>query len=595
MKYIYIFSKVSTKIPRKPNTGQVSSLSTISGTFHIYIDVGMSFSNSNTHNTIPSDLSKSRNASQRKQESNLFRCHTGHLRTGWLCVCVVVCVYIVSPQMGWSTKKNVCAGAHSLHIGFFLDLNLLDLNLVVDVVVIVVVCRGHDIVVVKSVGTTKNGRMSRNVEKDREDARCQNGAAHNDKGVSVFQLPKGQTKPHGTSVASGSDNSRNGPGGGWVNVGDNGVHGSLGGLDKDGEKDHDDNGRSECVGIGKDQNEGSLAGKAKSVKEESSAHAETDIEMIRRVSAQSARKQIHPSKDGGNGRGRFGGLVKLFLKVQSGRVVHGEFDAKAARVLDKENPRVEVECAGATGRRGRHLGHGPVLFHLGVVTLGRIVADKVHHNARRNGQDGRHDRHGPPSHFGVVVQKGFKEGKENGSHDELGDSTAQIAPSGHEGVGTAHHIAGKHAGGPVLAHDKGPPGNANKEPEDRESNGRVDQSGARCGNRGGAQNNGKEDTGSVLVARRSEDETHKDGSTDSENGRRPDLLFAQIQRLLNLGLKRSNGKPNEKGHKEGPPGAVKGTHVRTGEVTQLNLQSPVILLRIHVQDIGLVLFGLLGL
>ena len=111
MKYIYIFSKVSTKIPRKPNTGQVSSLSTISGTFHIYIDVGMSFSNSNTHNTIPSDLSKSRNASQRKQESNLFRriqdtCAQGGCVCVWLCVCT-----LFRPKWG-GPPKRMCARAH---------------------------------------------------------------------------------------------------------------------------------------------------------------------------------------------------------------------------------------------------------------------------------------------------------------------------------------------------------------------------------------------------------------------------------------------------------------------------------------------------
>ena len=347
--------------------------------------------------------------------------------------------------------------------------------------------------------------------------------------------------------------------------------------------------------MGKDQDETSLTGKEDGVDEDTSTHSEAGVELIRGESSETTGKEVHPSKDRGNGGGRLGSLFELLLEVKCGGVVHGELDTEAASVLDEENPRVEVESSAAEGSGGRNLGHGSVLLHLAVVSLWCVITDKVNSDTGGKSDNGRDDRDSTPGPLGIVVVKDLEERKEEGSHDELGDSTSEVTPSTDQSVGGSNNVLGEHTGGPVLAHDKSTSSNSNEKTKDGESFSGVDQSGA--GGRDGctAKNDGKEDTGSVLVASRSESETHKDGSSDTDNGRSPDLFLGQAESLLDFGEKRSNGEPNEKGDKERPPRAVEGTHVGTGEVAELDFLGLVILVRIDLQDISLVLLDFLRL
>lgn len=57
-------------------------------------------------------------------------------------------------------------------------------------------------------------------------------------------------------------------------------------------------------------------------------------------------------------------------------IVHGQLDAKAAGILDEEQPSVEVEGSSAEGVGSRHLSHGAVLLHILVVTLRGVVGDE---------------------------------------------------------------------------------------------------------------------------------------------------------------------------------------------------------------------------
>lgn len=60
-------------------------------------------------------------------------------------------------------------------------------------------------------------------------------------------------------------------------------------------------------------------------------------------------------------------------------------------------------------------------------------------------------------------------------HDEVGDATAGVAPAARQGVGSANHVLVEPAGAPHLARHEGPAQDANKETDDVESCGVLDQ------------------------------------------------------------------------------------------------------------------------
>ena len=437
--------------------------------------------------------------------------------------------------------------------------------------------------------------MALDEDEGRKDGRSNNGATHDDEGILVVEVTESESEADGSGVSSGTDDSRDGSSGRGVDVGDNSVRGSLGGLDEDGEEDHDDDGSSQGRSVGKDKDESSLDGKTESVDGKTSPHSALGVASVGQESSETTGEQVHPAKDGSDGGGRLGGLVEFLTEVQSSGVVHGELDSEAASVLDEEEPSVDVEGSVTEGGGGRDLGHGTVFLHLGVVTLRGIIGDHVHSNCGDEGDDGWDDGDRTPGLFGVIVEESLEEREEKGSHHELGDTSSEVSPSSDKGVGGSNDLLGEHAARPVLAHDEGSTGNSNEQTEDSKSFGRVDKSSAGGGDARNAQNDAEEDTGTVLVAGGSKNETHEDGSSDTDDGGRPDLLLGQAKRVLDLRKERSDGEPDEEGNEEAPPRAVEGTHVRAREVAQLDLGGLVILVGIDVQDVRLVLLDLLGL
>merc|ERR550539_1790108 len=186
-------------------------------------------------------------------------------------------------------------------------------------------------------------RVTLDVDEDTEDRRSQNSKAHDIEGSLVTQLTESHTETDGTRVTTRTNDTRNGSSVGRIHVGDNTVTGTFGGLDKERKEHHDNNGTSQRVGVGKDQNKSTFGSKKDGLGPKTTTHSHLGIHEIGRPTSQTTSKQVHPTKDGGNGGGGFGGLTKFILEVKSGGIVHGQFDTEAASILDEEEPGIQVE------------------------------------------------------------------------------------------------------------------------------------------------------------------------------------------------------------------------------------------------------------
>mmetsp|Transcript_4096 Transcript_4096/g.6002 ORF Transcript_4096/g.6002 Transcript_4096/m.6002 type:complete len:264 (+) Transcript_4096:200-991(+) len=262
-----------------------------------------------------------------------------------------------------------------MHLGVFLCSSLL-----VDLVNLLGIRLGDR----KSLGLLGRGRvvLSHNetgvpLDEDEEtqERGRQNCGSHDNKSLLVSQLTESQSESDGSTVSSSTDNSGNGSGGRGVHVRDDTVGRSLGGLNQQGEEDHDDNGSRQSSRVGKNQNEGTLSGKKNSLDPKTTAHSHAGVGLIGHVSSSTTCKQVHPTKDGSNGGSRLSGLVELIDKVKSGGVVHGQFHSEAASVLDEQKPSVEVEGSLTEGSGGGDFGHLSVLLQFAIVSLGGIFGD----------------------------------------------------------------------------------------------------------------------------------------------------------------------------------------------------------------------------
>lgn len=388
-----------------------------------------------------------------------------------------------------------------------------------------------------------------------------NGPSHEGEGILVGEVAESKSEADGTGVSSGSDDSGKDTGDGRVNVRDNSVGSTFGGLDKEGEEDHDSDGGSEGVGLGEDQNEDTFGDQADSLGPKTSTHSHVLVTDIGEESSKTTGEEIHESKDGSNGGGGFGGEFEFVLEVKGGGVVHGEFDTEAAGVLDEQQPGVDVQGTLAEGSSNGDLGHLSVLLEFAVVTLRGIVGQVVGRDTGSETNNSGDNTDGTPCLGGVTVVDDLEEREKTGSHDKLGDTTSKVTPSTAKGVGGSDDFLAEHTGRPVLAHNEGSSGGTDEETKDSESGSAVDKTGAGSGDGGSAQESGHGDSCSPLITGGSEDETHCDGSSDTNNGRSPDLLLAQSKILLDLGKKRGNGEPDEKGNEETEPREVEGSHV----------------------------------
>jgi hypothetical protein len=145
-----------------------------------------------------------------------------------------------------------------------------------------------------------------------------------------------------------------------------------------------------------------------------------------------------------------------------------------------------------------------------------------------------------------------------------------------------------------LAHNEGTSCSTNEQTKDGKTGGTLDKTRAGGRDRGEAKDTREKNTRSDLVAEGTKKESHKDGSTNTDNRRSPDFFLGQTKRIADLTKKRSDGEPDEKGDEEAQPRKVEGSHVGTRKVAKLDLSGSVILIGIDLKGVLLVLlpFGL---
>ena len=140
-----------------------------------------------------------------------------------------------------------------------------------------------------------------------------------------------------------------------------------------------------------------------------------------------------------------------------------------------------------------------------------------------------------------------------------------------------------------MAHNEGGSSKSNKETNHGQGGGTVHDTSECAGNRGEGEDESHGNTGSILITKRSVDETKEDSSGDRANVRSPNILLGNAKGFLHLGQKRSDGEPNKESDEEAEPGAVEGTHVRAGEGEELDFRGFVILVGIDSEVVGRVL------
>mmetsp|Transcript_30135 Transcript_30135/g.73229 ORF Transcript_30135/g.73229 Transcript_30135/m.73229 type:complete len:198 (-) Transcript_30135:1032-1625(-) len=197
--------------------------------------------------------------------------------------------------------------------------------------------------------------MALDYDEKTQDRRANDGEAHDVEGCFVLELTEAQTETDGACVSSGSNNSSNRSRVRGVYIGNNTVRRSLSGLNEEGEEDQDGDSSSERLGGGEDQDQGTLAGEADSLRPDTALHSTFSVGLVGDEPSHAACEQVHPPEDGGDGSGTLGGLAELVTEVQRSGVVHREFDTEATCVLNEEQPGVDVECTGPEGLGGRDL------------------------------------------------------------------------------------------------------------------------------------------------------------------------------------------------------------------------------------------------
>ena len=96
-----------------------------------------------------------------------------------------------------------------------------------------------------------------------------------------------------------------------------------------------------------------------------------------------------------------------------------------------------------------------------------------------------------------------------------------------------------------------------------------------------SEHNQIQDSCSILVAKRTQQESNENCRPHTGNRRRPNLLLRQTQILLDFWQERCDGKPSKECDKEGKPCAVKGSHVWTSKATKVDFLGTILLVLVH--------------
>mmetsp|Transcript_12382 Transcript_12382/g.19728 ORF Transcript_12382/g.19728 Transcript_12382/m.19728 type:complete len:394 (-) Transcript_12382:89-1270(-) len=393
--------------------------------------------------------------------------------------------------------------------------------------------------------------MSLDANEKGSKTRCDNHSSHEVEGLQCVQLAESKSKADSTHVTTSTNNTSNRSSNGRVDIGDNSVGGALGSLDNSGEKDHDDNGSRKRVRVGKDEYQATLNSKKHCLPDETTAHAHPGIGLIRNKATNTTSEKVHPAEDGGNGSRSLGGKLELGPEIGCSGVVHGELNPKAARVLEEEDPGVDVHGTATEGGSSGDLWHGTILLHFLVVSLGSIIRNSHDEKSKAESHGSRNNAHGPPGLLSRHAE--LEKGEENRPHNKLGDTSSKVTPAAHKCVGSTGDFLGKHTRSPKLAAHEGRSTKSNEETKNGEGSSTIDKTSASARNRAKHKEHSHKETGAVLVTHRTIDEAHEDSASYRANVGRPNILLRDAQGILNLRKERSDSEPDEEGCEESHP------------------------------------------
>ena len=175
-----------------------------------------------------------------------------------------------------------------------------------------------------------------------------------------------------------------------------------------------------------------------------------------------------------------------------------------------------------------------VALDMGVAVLprthGSVLAEEEHANAAGKQADERHDEGDAPGLVGSVA--GGHERVEDGGHDEVGDTTAGVAPTASKSVGSADHVLVEETCAPHLARNEGGTENTNKETRDVETGSILDKGSKPDGDAASQEEAGEDAAGTELVAERTSQESKEEGGRERNYVGVGHLRFVETKILL---------------------------------------------------------------
>src|SRR6185437_14431473 len=125
--------------------------------------------------------------------------------------------------------------------------------------------------------------------------------------------------------------------------------------------------------------------------------------------------------------------MEIVGEIEGRDVVEGEFHAETGGIYKEERPNAPVA-------KSRGEGAGSLPGWPGALTVDRVFSELVINDAGGEHDHGRNDHRRAPTR-----EEGEKE-----RHRDLGDASAEIAPSRDNRVCASHHIRREHHGRVVL-------------------------------------------------------------------------------------------------------------------------------------------------
>jgi hypothetical protein len=110
------------------------------------------------------------------------------------------------------------------------------------------------------------------------------------------------------------------------------------------------------------------------------------------------------SKERSNRSCRFCRLPTLIDDKENSRILRGQLDSETTSILNSQNSGGETQLPISREISDGYVSHKSILFQFGVVSIGRVVAKKVDHDASDEGSNFRDKTDSSPTHFWVSFE-----------------------------------------------------------------------------------------------------------------------------------------------------------------------------------------------